>query len=850
MLTHFPTEQELIQALDIDVSWARTVISPTIQRTPVRRLKWLESLVGVPVWAKLENQQVTGSFKVRGALARVAKLPPNTTVIAASAGNHGLGIAAAAAKRGLAANICVPVSASRLKRERILTEGAGLIVHGGTVEESVSHARTLADINGWVYVSPFNDPDIIAGQGTLFLEFLEECPEIATLIVPVGGGGLISGAIAAQCATGHPCSIVGCEPEAYASMYESLRNGRISPVLRRPTFADGLAVNLEFDSITFDIVRAGVDTIVCLSEEEIAAGTAALLIHESLLVEAAGAASIFALLRLHAEGRIKGAVGLPLCGGNIHHTTLARIMAFPYEDETCLRLLDLRGRRVTDIPSPRVIGTPHRAARHKEERSYPDDIGEMFDAKVKELEEVDHQLSDYQSFCKTQGLVVPQESLNLLRSVSSEVSDFVTQSKAESRTTVSSTIAAELNIRTATQLIAATSAALEWCSPGYSQAIAPQFFDVSAQESGDVNYERYGHSDCLRVEEQLLRTFGVPPDKYAVTVTSSGMAAYNLIEAFLLRHRIAPGDTVLLAPYIYFEAAEQLVSLKGIRMVSGRSYESAEIAEQASCIDASVVFADPLANNMNQRLIDVGDLLFRLSRSGGNATLVVDGSMLPAAFSTALGDFHRPSQVLYYESCSKYLQLGHDMSMAGVVVHAVELKPVMDRLRRNLGAILTRHGARLFPTYQPAQFLSRVQRMERAAAGLARLLSKGAVVCQRAEVIHPSLPSHPDFGIAKKVGRSGGCITFRLHEPGENQRDLLDVLIDHVLTCARRADLPLVKGVSFGFSIPRIAASSAMAETDPPFLRLSVGDNSPAEVERLAQVITDGFESFSRVTTC
>jgi threonine dehydratase len=848
VLTHLSTEQELIQALDIDVLWAQTVVTPTVQRTPARRLKWLESLVGVPVWAKLENHQITGSFKVRGALARIAKLQRNETVIAASAGNHGLGIAAAAALRGVAANVCVPVSASRLKRERILTEGAGLIVHGGTVEESVSHARTLADMNGWVYISPFDDPDVIAGQGTLFLEFLDQCPEIETLIVPVGGGGLISGAVAARCAMGHAFSIVGCEPEAYASMHESLRKGRISPVIRQPTFADGLAVNLEFDSITFDIVRAGVESIVCLSEEEIAAGTAALLIHESLLVEAAGAASIFALLRLHAQGKIKGPVGLPLCGGNIHHTTLARIMAFPYEDERCLRLLDLRGRRAVDIPSPRVIGTPE-AAHCQEESSYTNDIGEMLREKAKELADVHQQLSTYQNFCKTQGLVVPQDSLTLLHSVSSQLSGFIARSQAESRTKPSSIIVAELNIRTATQLIAGISTALEWCSPGYSQAIAPQFFDVSAQESGDVNYERYGHSDCLRVEEQLLRTLGVPPDKYAVTVTSSGMAAYNLIEAFLLRHRMAPCDTVLLAPYIYFEAAEQLASLKGLRLVSATSYASAELAEQAARAGASVVFADPLANNLNQRLIDVWDLLFRLGHASGNPTLVVDGSMLPAAFISGLADFHRPSQVLYYESCSKYLQYGHDMSMAGVVVHAVELKPVMDRLRRNLGAILTRHGARLFPTYRPAQFLGRVRRMERGATTLASLLLKSSAICERADVIHPSLPSHPDFDLAKKVGRAGGCITFKLHEPGENQRDLLEVLIDHVLNCARRADLPLVKGVSFGFSIPRIAASSAMAETDPPFLRLSVGDYSPAEVERLAHVIVKGFESFSRVTT-
>lgn len=851
MLNPTPSEQ-LIRQLGIDVLWAQSVIIPKIHRTSVRRLRWLESIVGVPVWAKLENHQLTGSFKIRGAFARVAHLQSGTTVIAASAGNHGLGIATAASWRGMVANICVPISASRLKRERILAGGVGLIVHGGTVEESAHHARSLAELNGWVYVSPFNDPDVIAGQGTLFLEFLEQCPDLKMLVVPIGGGGLISGAVAARCVTGQAISIIGCEPEAYASMHESISNGQIHNVIRQPTFADGLAVNLESDSITFDIVRTGVDSILCLPEEEIAAGTAALLIHESLLVEPAGAASIFTLLRLHALGKLTGPVGIPLCGGNIDYTTLLRIAAFPYESEVCLRLLNLRGRRVTDIPSQRVVGTPVFAnqCEQQEQRSYTNDLTEMFSHKTKELEGIRAQLSTYKTYCDTQALVVPNTALALLQSISGQVSNFLEQSQAELETGLQATIAGELNIRTASQLIAAASTALEWCSPSYSQALAPQFFDVSSQESKDVNYERYGYSDCSRIEEQLLRILQVPPDRYTVTVTSSGMAAYSLIEAFLLRHRLLQNAAVLLSPYIYFEAAEQLTSLKGLRVVNSTSYASHELAEQATLLDAAVIFADPLANHTAQRMVDVWDLLSRIDSTNSDTTLVVDGSMLPAAFASALCNFRRSDQILYYESCSKYLQYGQDMSMAGVVVHAVELKPVMDRLRRNLGAILTRHGSRLFPNYEPLQFFDRVRRIETGATTLATILSENPTVYGQTDVIHPSLARHPDFDLGKRIGRVGGCITFRLHKPGNNQRGLLEVLIDHILTCARREGVGLVKGVSFGFSIPRIAATSAMAENDPPFLRLAAGDYTPTEVERLARVIIEGFESFSKSRLC
>src|SRR5262249_1442983 len=141
---------------------------------------------------------------------------------------------------------------------------------------------------------------------------------------------------------------------------------------------------------------------------------------------------------------------------------------------------------------------------------------------------------------------------------------------------------------------------------------------------------------------------------------SSGMAAYSLIEAFLLRNRLTPGDTVLLAPYIYFEVAEQLASIRGLRVIHGNSFASASLAAEAAHQGAAVVCADALANNLDQRMVDVRDLLFRIESSSKRPTLVVDGSMLPADFSSALSDFSRPEQILYYESCSKYLQYGQD----------------------------------------------------------------------------------------------------------------------------------------------------------------------------------------------
>jgi threonine dehydratase len=280
-------------ALDLVVellSEARKVIGAHLHRTEVRALDWLRPYARRPVAAMLETQQVTGSFKVRGALFALSRLDPGAHVVAPSAGNHGLAVAWAARRLGFNADIVLPQNASPLKRERILGLGAGVIEAGSTLEDATDEARCLADRRHCHYISPYNDLAIVAGQATAVVELLEQHPDMRSLVIPVGGGGLLSGAIAARAHLGRPVHIVACEPANFASMAASVHAGAVVRLGRRATFADGLALNLEPGSVTLDIVAAADElTFRSVSEAEIAAAATAVFNREAVLIEGAAA---------------------------------------------------------------------------------------------------------------------------------------------------------------------------------------------------------------------------------------------------------------------------------------------------------------------------------------------------------------------------------------------------------------------------------------------------------------------------------------------------------------------------------------------------------------------------------
>lgn len=283
--------------------------------------------LGPDVHLKLETFQPTGSFKVRGGLAAVAAAhgrDGGAALVAASAGNHGLGMAFAADRLGATATVVVAETASEIKIEALGHYGATLVRHGQTYDEAEEHALELAARTGARFVSPYNDPDVIAGQATVGHELLEQLDGIGTLVIPVGGGGLLSGVGLATADAG--LRIIGVEPEHSCAMGAALRAGRVVPVEIGPTMADGLAGNIEPGSVTVELVRRFAAGMVTVSEEQIADAIRFLAFEHGLVVEGSGAVSVAALRAGMIEAG-DGPVVVVLTGRNIAGPLLESVLA-------------------------------------------------------------------------------------------------------------------------------------------------------------------------------------------------------------------------------------------------------------------------------------------------------------------------------------------------------------------------------------------------------------------------------------------------------------------------------------------------------------------------------------------
>jgi threonine dehydratase len=307
-----------------DVLAAREIVARHLVATPVVA----SPALGPGIVLKLETMQPTGSFKVRGALVGVARAmerDPSTPLVTASAGNHGLGVAFAATAYGATATVVVPENASSAKLSALAKFAVTLLPKGRSYDEAEAYAVGMAEA-GATFVSPYNDPDTIAGQGSVALEVLEQVPDVRTIVVPIGGGGLISGV--ALAATRRPgVRVVGVEAAASPAVRVAVEGGH-APIDVKPTLADGLAGNIESGSVTVDIVRRHVDDIVSVTEDEIADAIRFLATQHGLVVEGSGAVGVAALL----HGRInagEGSTVVLLTGRNIAPKVLADLLSAP-----------------------------------------------------------------------------------------------------------------------------------------------------------------------------------------------------------------------------------------------------------------------------------------------------------------------------------------------------------------------------------------------------------------------------------------------------------------------------------------------------------------------------------------
>ena len=308
---------------DIEAAAAR--IAGNVVRTPTLHSITLSALTGATVYLKFENLQFTAAFKERGALNRLLLMPEaarSKGVIAASAGNHAQGLAYHGARLGIPVTIVMPVPTPTVKITQTEGHGATVVLHGETFDAAYDYARQLEAERGLTFVHPFDDVDIIAGQGTIALEMLADAPDIDTLAIPIGGGGLLSGVATAAKALKPGIEIFGVQAELFPSMY-SLLNGLDMPS-EGDTLAEGIAVKYP-GMITRGMVRALADEIVLVSERDLEKAVSLLLQIEKTVVEGAGAAGLAALLA-HPEHFKGKTVGIILCGGNIDTRLLANVL--------------------------------------------------------------------------------------------------------------------------------------------------------------------------------------------------------------------------------------------------------------------------------------------------------------------------------------------------------------------------------------------------------------------------------------------------------------------------------------------------------------------------------------------
>lgn len=311
-----------------DIQLANKRIAPYILRTPVEYSPYLSKICEAEVWLKLEHLQITGSFKLRGATNKVLSLSPEEKkrgVLTASTGNHGSAFAYIADKLGCKGSIFLPESAAPTKVEMMRMYQVDLEFFGKDSVDSELEAKRVAEEEGRLFLSPYNDREIVAGQGTIGIELGEQVPNMDAVFVPVGGGGLISGIAGYLKASKPEVEIIACQPANSAVMYESIKAGKILDIESLPTLSDGTAGGMEPDSITFDMCKAWVDDYIVVSEEEIKAGLRFLLEKHYFMVEGAAALSVASLLQ--QKERFKGKqVVLILCGRKLGLETLREII--------------------------------------------------------------------------------------------------------------------------------------------------------------------------------------------------------------------------------------------------------------------------------------------------------------------------------------------------------------------------------------------------------------------------------------------------------------------------------------------------------------------------------------------
>jgi threonine dehydratase len=305
---------------------AEKAIRPYVRQTPLEYSYPLSKETSCEVYLKLENIQVTGSFKARGSMNKILSLKnDNRNIVTASTGNHGLGVANALKALNKKGTIYLPSKASPAKVEAIKQRGIPIEFHGESGEVTETYTRALADKTNQVYISPYNDEVVIAGQGTIGVELFRQLPELDAVFVSIGGGGLIAGIATYLKAINPDIKIIGCLPANAPVMYECVKAGKIIDVPEKPTLSDGTAGGIDHDSITFEICRNLIDEYVLVSEAEILSAMRMILKDHHQVIEGSAGVAVASILKLQ-EQFIGKKVAAIICGGNVSEAVLKKVV--------------------------------------------------------------------------------------------------------------------------------------------------------------------------------------------------------------------------------------------------------------------------------------------------------------------------------------------------------------------------------------------------------------------------------------------------------------------------------------------------------------------------------------------
>lgn len=312
-----------------DIEDARKRIQGHVQLTQCGLSRSASNLLNTNIYFKHENEQRTGSFKIRGAMNKISLLDETSLkkgIVACSAGNHAQGVAFSATTLGTKAHIVMPENSPLVKAVATQEYGAEVILYGEIFDESFNRAKELEAEKGYVFVHPFDDPLVMAGQGTIALEVMEQVKNLDSMIIPIGGGGLISGISVALRAINPRLKIYGVVPENIPGMFHLFHGSQYDPNEKKPTLADGLAVKKPNEAILSDYIKPHVDDIVMVSENEIASSIVFLMERAKTVVEGAGATGLAAALKMRKQWELGDNCCILLCGGNIDLNIISKII--------------------------------------------------------------------------------------------------------------------------------------------------------------------------------------------------------------------------------------------------------------------------------------------------------------------------------------------------------------------------------------------------------------------------------------------------------------------------------------------------------------------------------------------